>query len=78
MLQRESSVYEAAALAGSSMVADAGPTIEVALWYWEETANVISKHHPSTIVDKLFVAYAGSVCKELDKAYYSTSSTVYL
>ena len=45
--------------------------MDVSSWYWQETADVISRHNPQDVIADNFVSYAGSVCAELDRKYHA-------
>lgn len=49
---------------------EAGPPIERAQWYWKEDAVNISKHNPADVKGE-FIAFAGSVCRELDEKFHA-------
>ena len=38
-------------------------------WYWQEDAGNLSKHNPADVKDG-YVAFAGSVCRELDEKFH--------
>ena len=46
-----------------------GPPMTQHRWYWQEDAGNLSKHNPADVKDG-YVAFAGSVCRELDEKFH--------
>ena len=48
---------------------ESGPPMTQHRWYWQEDAGNLSKHNPADVKDG-YVAFAGSVCRELDEKFH--------